>query len=236
MRIALIDNDHKFREQFQKILQKEMQKIGIRDCHIDCYGSGEEFLYASVQQDSYTLLFTETLLPDMSGIDLARKLIENANSIPTIFVSKVNGFAAETYEVEAEYFLVKPVGIEALYRMFKRLVRQYPVFFCHITFEDGFTCSVCDIVYIKQHRQKTILYLDGESTHISESDIDELYHLLNLHSFYYEVDQGVIVNLRKVKAMNKAVLHLQNGHYITVPRRRMKEIEEAYSDTVLNAK
>ncbi len=232
MRIALIDDDQNFREQFQMQLQQEMRLIGIQNCRIDCFGSGEEYIAVSGTSKAYTLLFTEILLPDMNGIELAGKLSEYSQSLPVIFVSRVNDFASETYEVGAAYYLIKPVNSEALRRMFSRLIREYRMFSERVTFPDGFACSVQDIVYIKQQRQKSLLYLNGESAHVSACEISELRHLLDLYPFFYEVDQGVIVNLKQVREMNKAVLQLQNGHYITIPRRRMKEISEVFSDVL----
>lgn len=52
--------------------------------------------------------FLETAMREMSGIELAKKMRAGGYEGEIVFLSRTNGFAAETYEVKALDYLIKP--------------------------------------------------------------------------------------------------------------------------------
>jgi FixJ family two-component response regulator len=84
---------------------------------IDCrtYSSGEAFLMA-LPSPMPTCLILDVNMPDMTGIELRRQLLNQGIHIPTIFITGVHDERAERYaeSLGAEAFLYKPVGREAL--------------------------------------------------------------------------------------------------------------------------
>lgn len=72
-------------------------------------------------------------MPGMNGMDLAKKLRADKETMQIIFITGLAGYALEGYDVDAVSYLVKPVRQEALFssltRALKRCRRQEPVLF-----------------------------------------------------------------------------------------------------------
>ena len=75
------------------------------------------------------------------GIDLARKLRDRGKDFKLIFISQNNYFAVQSYEVNATYYLLKPIEDKALYLALKR---------CNVLLAE-------DIVEVKVPPHKTLL-------------------------------------------------------------------------------
>jgi len=105
--VYLVDNDVRGREVVSGALQaSSMNVIGFR--------SGSEYLEHNRTDDSSCLIL-DLHLPDMSGLDLQRRLLEKANP-PVIFVSGQCDIPSTVRAMKAGAieFLTKPVDREAL--------------------------------------------------------------------------------------------------------------------------
>lgn len=105
--VYLVDNDVRGREAVLGALQaSSMEVIG--------FGSGGEYLEHNRTDDSSCLIL-DLHLPDMSGLDLQRRLLEKANP-PVIFVSRQCDIPSTVRAMKAGAveFLTKPVDPEAL--------------------------------------------------------------------------------------------------------------------------
>lgn len=106
MIIGVCDDYQTDAAQLEDALKKETQKLNI-EAHIRCYDSAEDLLN---EKDNIRLLFLDIMMNnEAAGIEAARKIRENNNDIVIVFVSNDNGFATESYEVEAAGYIMKPV-------------------------------------------------------------------------------------------------------------------------------
>ena len=105
--VYLVDNDVRGREAVSGALEaSSMNVIGFR--------SGREYLDHN-RTDHSSCLILDLHLPDMSGLDLQRRLLEKANP-PVIFVSAQCDIPSTVRAMKAGAieFLTKPVDPEAL--------------------------------------------------------------------------------------------------------------------------
>ena len=105
--VYLVDNDRRGREAVSGALKaSSMNVIGFR--------SGSEYLEHNRTDDSSCLIL-DLHLPDMSGLDLQRRILEKANP-PIIFVSGQCDIPSTVRAMKAGAieFLTKPVDPEAL--------------------------------------------------------------------------------------------------------------------------
>jgi FixJ family two-component response regulator len=105
--VYLVDNDVRGREAVSGALKaSSMNVIGFR--------SGSEYLEHNKTDDSSCLIL-DLHLPDMSGLDLQRRILEKANP-PIIFVSGQCDIPSTVRAMKAGAieFLTKPVDPEAL--------------------------------------------------------------------------------------------------------------------------
>lgn len=85
----------------------------------------------------YSLVLTDIRMPEMSGIEFVRKLKNIDNNIKIIFMTAFETEIAELRELSDVEPLKKPIGLETLVSLIKRLKDIEKK-------DDGFyTCSQC---------------------------------------------------------------------------------------------
>jgi DNA-binding response OmpR family regulator len=115
-RILVIDDDEDTCEMMQVLLKT----LGYEAASVQtaaealCLAAGERF----------DLYLTETLLPDLSGVELCQQLKDLTPAIPIIFVSAV---AQDSYRLKgiragAAVYLVKPIEVEDLEKALTSLI------------------------------------------------------------------------------------------------------------------
>ncbi len=105
MKVLLVDDEHRFATMLAKRLQ-------LRGIDADWACSGEEAI-EKAGQEKYDLVLLDVKMPDISGIELRRKLHKNYPDMKFIFVT---GHGSESdFNVgsqEAAFYLPKPLKIE----------------------------------------------------------------------------------------------------------------------------
>lgn len=61
-----------------------------------------------VREQDVDLVFTDIVMPDISGISLARKLQQLPNPPAVVLMSSIPGFSLEAWKIQAYMFLEKP--------------------------------------------------------------------------------------------------------------------------------
>ena len=61
-----------------------------------------------VREQDVDLVFTDIVMPDSSGISLARKLQQLPNPPAVVLMSSIPGFSLEAWKIQAYMFLEKP--------------------------------------------------------------------------------------------------------------------------------
>lgn len=122
MKIVICDADKKYNKILSELLYQIALEIGY-NIKIKSFVSSEECI-DYVRTDNIDLVILNTYIDKMNGIELARRLRKvQGKTFHLLYVSDVNTFAAETYEVQACGFLLKPVDKEKLMLLIKKLGR-----------------------------------------------------------------------------------------------------------------
>lgn len=75
-----------------------------------------------LQQHPAEIVILDLYLKDMFGITLAKKLRQLSDTFKLIFISEINSYATETYEVNASGYLLKPLDEKVFLNTMKKLV------------------------------------------------------------------------------------------------------------------
>lgn len=101
--VFVIDDDRLIREGLQSLIRS----VGLR---VETFGSAHDFLSAK-RPDAPACLILDVRLPDVSGLDLQRKLSEANIEIPIIFITGHGDIPMSVRAMKegAQEFLTKPV-------------------------------------------------------------------------------------------------------------------------------
>ena len=115
-RILLAEDD----DDMRRFLVKALQKAGYE---VTSYGNGAD-AYERLKEEPFTLLLTDIVMPEMDGIELARRAAELDPELKIMFIT---GFAAVALNPESEApkdakVLSKPFHLRDLVHEVERLI------------------------------------------------------------------------------------------------------------------
>ena len=226
MRIAVCDDEEKFRNQARDMVDK---LAGSLDVVVDAYSDGNQLL-AAFDKKPYDVLFLDIEMPAMDGITLAKKLRERSDSIYIVFLTGHVEYALEGYEVNALRYLTKPVQEEKLREVLRFVMDQSTSKKQLMIKEDGeeLLLNIADIVYFEAQNQYVMIYTtDGE--HLVRYNIGDFEEQLKADGFF-RVHRGYLVSLAKVKKLVKSevIMDGEEGEVsVPVSRSNVKPLKEA---------
>jgi two-component system LytT family response regulator len=115
IRVVVVDNSEELLVKLTRIL-KEID--GIELC-----GSFHEAIAAMqyVKENPVDMVFSDVVMPDISGITLAAKLYELPDPPEVVLLSGIPGFSLEAWKIRAFGFIIKPYTKTQIIKM----IHQY---------------------------------------------------------------------------------------------------------------
>lgn len=229
MKIALIDDEPIFLNALESTLKTALEKSGIYCFTIDKFDNSADFLKVW-KPFSYDLIFLDIFIDEINGIDIGRHIREADDKVNILFCSTSNDYAMQSYELNASYYMTKPLSEDAVTSMLKRINLKRMNKTQKITLPDGYSCLLYDIIYTEYSNHSVTLYMESckpHSLYISQSSMEEI--LLSYDDFVV-INRGNIVNLQKVDRLEKDCLYLYCGTYIPVSRSKYKSVSKRYAD------
>lgn len=116
MKIAICDDEKDIRELLgNKIL------CMYPEAELSFFQSGEELLAAKQDID---ICFLDIQMPGINGMETARKLREKGQEMILIFVTALEEYVFQAFDVGALHYLVKPIDDEKLSEVLKKAAEQ----------------------------------------------------------------------------------------------------------------
>lgn len=72
------------------------------------------------------LVFLDIEMPELNGLELAAKLIEEFPTIQIVFVTAYNEYAVDAFELEALDYVLKPINEERLQKTIEKVLKKFP--------------------------------------------------------------------------------------------------------------
>lgn len=225
LRVAVCDDEAILREQTKmKILEM------YSDFTVDLYASGDLLLKA---ENSYDMIFLDIEMPEMSGMVLARKLMDRRKSVRVIFLTSHAEFMQEAFKVKAFRYLQKPIEAGVLREAIAEAERDILEDKKLIVTEYGTERLIClsEILYVQADKNRTILYtLDGEVATNSRLK----YWAEALKDVYFiQVHKTYLVSMRYIRSVDDACVCLTERHIVLpVARRKAAIVRAAFFEYV----
>src|SRR3972149_7188594 len=118
MRILVVEDDHKIANSVKRGLEQESYAVDV------AYTGSNGYDLASVEE--YDLIILDRLLPEMDGIEIAKKLREQKIHTPILMLTAKGQVTdrVEGLDAGADDYLVKPFAFEELLARIRALTRR----------------------------------------------------------------------------------------------------------------
>ena len=90
---------------------------------IFCCRGGKELLEAA-EEEGFDIYLLDLIMPEISGMEVAEALRKRKDNGQIIFSTVSLDYAAASYEVDALYYMLKPLDREIFYKVMDKAVRK----------------------------------------------------------------------------------------------------------------
>lgn len=232
MRIAIVDDLLADRQLLAGYIQHYFDtEESLHTAQITSFKSGTAFLSA-FHKGLFDVIFLDIFMPEMDGMETARKIREIDSHCLLIFSSVSSAHAVESFGVRAFHYLLKPYDYERFREVFT-LCRQ------SVVLQDPF-------IEVKESRiqvkvlLREIIYVDYSNHYIqihTRSRLVKSYmpfrafaDMLLVYPQFLYCYRNCIVNMDAVDRMIEKDFLMCNGERIPIARKNWIAVKQRFSD------
>ena len=229
MKIALVDDEIIQLQHLQELLSAELNAKLPQSPHwIDTYRSGQSFL-DRFQSGKYDVIVLDIFMGGITGVDVAKKVRLIDPDVKLVFCSRSNEFAAESYQVNAQYYLVKPATPGSVANMLQRLNLELIQLGQTVTLPDGYNLILRQLLYTEYYNHVVTLHLKNGEDYRLRANHATVEELLTPCGFIHSPTKGILVNFHEVSQCTEDSFTMSDNTVLPISRRKAKEIQAAYT-------
>ncbi len=199
MKTLIVDDEKLASARIQRLLEVQ----GVED--ITVINDPLE-AYKQATKTKFDLIFLDISMPELSGLELANKILELEPSSYIVFQTAYEEYAIEAFQAGGLGYLLKPVDEEAIKQTLQKvksyLEKKTPTSKKLLGKSGGtlYLINLDDIFYIKADLDEVIVRIKQTDVYVRKK-IGELDSLLKNKNFF-RVHRSYIVNVDKIESMD----------------------------------
>lgn len=228
MKIAICDDNYSERRKLGLFLRRLEREEQVR-MDIETFDSGEALLTAHKSGERFDALFLEICMRGISGLSVAKSLLQDGFKGSVIFCTSSADYALESYKLKADGYIVKPFEyndfVEAIWRCREKFDKR------SVTFRaERLDCTLplSDIYYIETRNRGCAIHT-ADREYITCKKISEFEQEFKSYETFLRLGRSYIVNLMHAESCGSDELVMKNGATMPLPvRERAKYRQYIY--------
>ena len=228
--IAICDDEQKSLQMIQKELYHIADKLKI-EIETYAYKEGKKVLDLIYnEKEDFDVLFLDIDMPDVSGLEVAKKLRQKHLDIILIFISAYEQYVFESIEYNPFRYIrknrIEKELMPCLKAAYQRLEEMQDSYMIVKTGEAEVRVKHSDIMYFETSARKIGIHLKNGEVLFVRKTIKELYEELNDEHFI-KIHSGCVANAKYIGKYSNHDITLDNGEHLIVSRTRIKSVKRA---------
>ena len=229
MRIALVDDEVSQLHLLNDLLAYELNSLTCQTSNIiDTYPNGQAFL-ENWKAGAYDVIVLDIFMGGITGVDVAKQIRLTDPDVKLVFCSRSNEFAAESYQVNAQYYLVKPATPGSIMNMLRRLDLEMIRLGESVTLPDGQKILLRQVLYTVYYNHVVTIHMKNAEICRVRINHSELEALLVPFGYFYSPSKGMLVNFHEVVQSNDDSFMMSDGTSVPISRRKNKDTLAAFT-------
>ena len=226
--IAVCDDEDESLHMIQKELYHAADKLNI-EIETYFYNKGKKVLdFIYNEKEDFDILFLDIDMPDISGLEVAKKLRQKNSDIILIFISAHEQYVFESIEYNPFRYIrknrIEKELIPTLKAVYQRLEEMQDSYIIVKTEEAEVRVKHSDIMYFETTARKIGIHLKNGEVLLVRKTIKELYKELN-HEYFIKIHSGCVANAKYIGKYSNHDITLDNGEQLIVSRTRIKGVK-----------
>lgn len=239
IKTALCDDDllaiNEVRTLFDRYCEDRDRKIA---CTV--YHSPLELLAEIEKGTHFDILFLDVIMPGQNGINVAREIRQNDQTVKIIFLTSSSEFAVESYTVDAFFYCVKPIEAEDFRRLMDSAISE-----CEreklgsliLRCKSGITrIDLEKLVYCEVIGRTLVFHMENGINLESSGSLDELCGELAQYGSFLRTHRSFLINMEYIHSISYKAITLDNLEKIPIPHGKCSEIKKQYLEYAFNRK
>ncbi len=235
MRVAVIDDESLFRMQLKMMVEKVAKDRSLQ-MDIEEFETGPAFVEA-LKDRRFDIVFMDIFMPDMDGIETAKKLRELSERTFLIFMTASDGHYPDAFSLHAFDYITKPFTMERIDRLMCEIVEHTPIDAIFIKINVG---SMEERIYLKNIVSVTTdgHYLeihkdDGSSSRVRLTS-GEFLSMAGSDKRFLMINRGIIINMDFIDKIDGPDVYLDDRTVFPISAKKVGEIKQQIQDYHFN--
>lgn len=230
IQIAICDDDPVFIENVKNrivsyLQQKEIENYGITEfvSSASCYESMKAGM-------TFDVMFLDITMPEMSGLDLAKKIRKYNDTVILIFMTAFLDYAMEGYRLQVLRYILKDMIEELLPECMDTIISKLTLEKTKMEYsfvEGRYEINIKNIVYIESNKHKLLFHMKDGKDYSLYDKLDHMESKLQPFSFL-RIHKSYLANMEYIEEMSNYHVTLVSGESFSVPRERFQEARKRY--------
>lgn len=234
LRIAVCDDEPEYLRKVTEMLEHYFSARPALKGQVVPFGNGETLLESAGAQNGFDLYLLDILMSEMNGIQAGQRLRALGEGGEIIYLTSSNDFAADSYEVGAFFYLLKPVKEQKLFQVLDAAVKKLE----HrrnsaimVPTPDGTRRIMLDRILYVELVNRSIRYhcADGVvDSRTIRAPFREMTAPLLTDPRFCPCGTSFVLNLQHVSGVNGRTALLDNGAAVPLPRTAASAFKSAW--------
>ena len=236
LRIAICDDEEKHLEQTAALLCTYLQSRPGLHGQAETFRSGRALLARAECAGGFDPYVLDILMPELSGIDTGRRLRALGEGGEIVYLTSSNDYAADSYDVRAFFYLLKPVEERKLFQVLDGAVaklnrrRSNAVV---VATADGPRRILLERIRYVERVGRCMRYYCTDDTIDSQTirvSFREAAVPLLADRRFFQCGASFVLNFQHVTGVNGQTALLDNGRAVTLPRTAATDFKKAWGN------
>lgn len=199
---------------------------------LSAFESAEAFLFEYADNKDIDILLLDIEMGAMNGVELAKKIREENETVQIVFITGLPDFIAEGYEVSALHYLMKPVQKQKLFAVLDKAAKNLGKTEQAIVITAGVESvriPVGNIVSVEAFAHSSVIQTTQGRFEVNMS-ISELEKMLGEHSEggFIRCHRSYIAGLKYIRSISKTEITLDTNDNIPLSRSKYQAVNQAF--------
>lgn len=223
--IAIVEDETLYLAQLREHIETYKKESG-QEIKISTFRDGEDIV--DKYRAEYDIILMDIQMRFMDGMTAAETIRQMDQEVIIMFITNMSQYAVRGYEVDALYYILKPVNYfdfsQKLGRAISRMKKREEHYIT-VPVADGIQKIEISTIYYIESQGHDLVYTTAKGDYKSRGRLSDLENTLAEYGFF-RGNKGYLINMKNVEGMRKDNC-LVGGKLVPVSRLRKAKFLEA---------